>query len=124
MILRNVAAVILAILVGGAVNFGLIQLGYQIVPPPEGFDPNDLATFKLLQARHLVLPFIAHALGTLVGATIAHVVAGTNKTVFGMLIGAWFLLGGIAMVVMIGGPAWFVVLDLGVAYIPMAGSAV
>ncbi len=35
-------------------------------------------------------------------------------------IGCFFLLGGIAMILNCGGPLWFIVADLVLAYIPMA----
>ena len=37
-----------------------------------------------------------------------------------MMVGGFFLLGGITMVVAVGGPTWFVLFDLIGAYIPMA----
>jgi hypothetical protein len=37
-----------------------------------------------------------------------------------MVIGLFFLAGGIAAVAYLGGPLWFIVADLGLAYLPMA----
>lgn len=37
-----------------------------------------------------------------------------------MLVGVFFLLMGIFMVLSVGGPLWFIILDLVGAYIPMA----
>jgi len=37
-----------------------------------------------------------------------------------MVIGIWFLIGGITMVYMVGGPLWFQATDVLFAYIPMA----
>jgi hypothetical protein len=37
-----------------------------------------------------------------------------------MIIGLFFLSGGLAMVFLTGGPGWFLALDLALAYIPMA----
>jgi hypothetical protein len=36
-----------------------------------------------------------------------------------MTIGAFFLAGGIGAAVMLGGPLWFIVTDLVLAYLPM-----
>jgi hypothetical protein len=36
-----------------------------------------------------------------------------------MLVGVFFLAGGISAVIMLGGPLWFKVADLLLAYIPM-----
>jgi hypothetical protein len=63
---------------------------------------------------------LAHALGTLVGAYIAALIAANNKLKFALGIGVFFLLGGITSVIMLPSPTWFSVLDLVVAYIPTA----
>jgi hypothetical protein len=39
--------------------------------------------------------------------------------IFAICIGLLFLAGGISMVVMMGGPLWFICCDLLFAYIPM-----
>jgi hypothetical protein len=66
------------------------------------------------------MPFLAHALGTLVGAVAAYLIAATYKARFAYAIGAIFLCGGIAASVMIPAPVWFIALDLLAAYLPMA----
>jgi hypothetical protein len=38
---------------------------------------------------------------------------------FAMTIGVFFLLGGVMMVILVGGPLWFIACDLLLAYIPM-----
>lgn len=69
---------------------------------------------------HFVPPFLAHALGTLVGALLAFLIAASHPKVFAYVIGAAFLAGGIAVSFMIPAPAWFIATDILVAYIPMA----
>ena len=66
------------------------------------------------------MPFLAHALGTLVGAYIAATIAVNHKMKFALVIGGWFLLGGIVNIFMLPSPIWFTVVDLAGAYIPMA----
>jgi hypothetical protein len=84
-------------------------------------DPDKLAaTVHLLQPEHFLFPFLAHALGTLVGALVAHLVAASHRRIFASIIGALFLVGGIVASRMIPAPKWFIVLDLAVAYVPMA----
>jgi ABC-type Mn2+/Zn2+ transport system permease subunit len=73
-----------------------------------------------LDFKYFIFPFLAHALGTLVGAIIAGWIATTNKMKFSISIGILFLLGGIYMSFMIKGPIWFTSIDLVFAYIPMA----
>jgi hypothetical protein len=102
----------------------LISAGPAVFPPPAGVDLTDAASLResarLLEPRHFVFPFLAHAAGTLVGALAAYLIARSHRLACSYTIGALFLLGGIAAAFMIPAPAWFVALDLLVAYIPMA----
>ena len=122
-ILRNILAVIAGLLVGSAVNMAIIILGPMVIPPPEGIDLSDSDKFaenlKLLEPANFIAPWLAHALGTLVGAFIAAKVAASHKMKFALGIGVFFLGCGIVMVAMFGGPIWFTVLDLTGAYLPM-----
>ena len=123
-VLRNILAVIAGLVVGAGVNMSLIVLGPMVVPPPLGVDVTDArslsAGMHLLEAKHFVFPFLAHALGTLAGALTAFLIAASHRSVLAYLVGAVSLAGGIAAAFMIPAPAWFMVLDLVVAYIPMA----
>jgi len=123
-ILKNVLAVVAGFTIGAAVNMGLIMLGPSLIPPPEGVDmttPEGLqAGVHLLESKHYIMPFLAHAIGTLIGAFFAARIAASKKSVFAMLIGIIFLLGGIAAARMIPAPTWFVTTDLLCAYLPMA----
>jgi hypothetical protein len=123
-ILRLVAAVLLGLIVGSIVNMGLIMLGSTIIPPPAGADVTTVeglkASMHLLEARHFVFPFLAHALGTLVGAFIAGLLAPGRSTIPAYVVGGLFLLGGIANVVMLPAPVWFSAVDLLFAYVPAA----
>jgi hypothetical protein len=123
-ILRNIAGVLIGLVVGGSVNMGLILLGPSFIPPPPGVDVTDFeslsASMHLFEARHFVFPFVAHALGTLVGSIVAFVIAATHRTQIVFIIGAAFFAGGISASLMIPAPKWFVAVDLMLAYFPMA----
>lgn len=123
-ILRNIFAVILGLFVGGALNMALVVVSPHVIPIPEGVDPMDSenlrANIHRFEPKHFVFPFLAHALGTLVGALVAFLVAGSRRAMLAYVIGVCYLLGGIAAAFMIPAPVWFIVLDLVVAYIPMA----
>jgi len=123
-ILKNILAVIAGFTIGALVNMGLIMLGPHIIPPPEGVDmttPEGLqAGAHLLTTKHYIFPFLAHALGALIGAFFAARIAANRQQLFAFLIGFIFLLGGIAAAKMIPAPTWFIGLDLIMAYIPMA----
>lgn len=123
-ILRNVLAVVLGFVVGSVVNMSIIIIGNMVVPLPEGVDMSDMEkaaeNIHLLTPANFAVPFFAHALGTLAGAFVATKLAVSRKFMLAMIIGAFFFLGGAMVVAMLGGPVWFAVLDLVVAYFPMA----
>ena len=122
-ILKNVLAIIMGWLGGSIVNIGLIELGHKVFPIA-GVDLNDMdslaALMPTLDPAYFIFPFLAHALGTLVGALIAGRIATTHKMKFSLAIGGLFLLGGIMVNFMLPGPSWFALADILIAYIPMA----
>jgi len=122
-IARNVLAVIFGVVVGSLVNMGLINIGPFVVPLPEGADLSTMEnlrdSMKLFTPVNFLFPFLAHALGTLSGAFIAAKFAASRPMTFAIGIGVFFLIGGATMVSMLGGPMWFNVTDLLLAYIPM-----
>lgn len=122
--LRTTLALILGIVVGGAVNMALVILGPSIIAPPPGADMTTAeglkAAMPLLTAKHFVFPFLAHALGTLAGALVGAAIATAHRAIVAYAIGILYLAGGIAASFMIPAPAWFIALDLVAAYIPMA----
>src|SRR5579872_628135 len=121
---RNTAAVVLGAVVGGAVNMGIILLGPHIIPPPAGAilttEEGLKQSMHLLGPQHFLMPFLAHALGTLVGAFIAGQIARTRRMLVAMIVGALNLIGGAFDVAMLPSPLWFSILDLVGAYIPTA----
>jgi hypothetical protein len=122
--LRNVLALLAGILIGGGVNTALITLGPWLIPPPAGVDVSSAEglgrAIHLFEPRHFIMPFLAHAIGTLVGALAAYLIAASYKAQMAYVIGAVFLCGGVAASFMIPAPAWFIALDLLAAYLPMA----
>ena len=123
-ILKNILAIIAGAFVGSVVNMGIIMMSSSVIPPPEGADVTTVeglkASMHLFEPKHFILPFLAHALGTFTGAFVAAKIAATYKMRFAMAIGLLFLAGGITNIVMLPSPIWFTILDIGVAYIPMA----
>lgn len=123
-ILKNIVAVVVGIVVGSIVNMAIISVSSSIIPPPEGADVTTMeglkASMHLFEPKNFIFPFLAHALGTLVGAFLASIIAANNKMKFAYGIGFFFLLGGIANIFLLPSPTWFTLLDLIVAYLPMA----
>jgi hypothetical protein len=116
-ILQNIFAVITGGVIGSVVNMSLIIVSPKVFPLPELSDPMNAMNWDL---KFFIFPFLAHALGTLAGAFLAAKIAATHKQILGLLIGGFFLIGGIMMVFLLPAPTWFIVLDLVIAYIPMA----
>lgn len=75
---------------------------------------------KLMEPKHFIMPFLAHALGSLAGAFVAAYLAISQKLILGLLIGFVFMLGGIMMIMQLPSPLWFNATDLILAYFPMA----
>lgn len=121
--IKNILAVVLGWLGGSAINYGLIQLGHQLMPIPD-IDPQDMealaAVMPTLSGEFFIFPFLAHALGTLAGAAIAYSMATKHKIKYALAIGALFFIGGIIVSFMLPAPTWFIITDLCLAYFPMA----
>ncbi len=122
--LRAALAVLVGLVVGGLLNGAIIAAGPSLIPPPVGADMTTAegltAAMSLLEPKHFIMPFLAHALGTLAGALAGCLIAAAHRTFVAYTIGVAFLCGGIAACFMIPAPAWFMVLDLVAAYLPMA----
>ncbi len=122
-ILKNILAILLGFIIGSIVNMLVINMGHSIFPIA-GIDINNLEVLSkimpTLDFNYFIFPFLAHALGTLVGAFVAYSISDINKTTSALAIGIIFLLGGITANYLITGPIWFTITDLLLAYIPMA----
>ena len=127
-ILKNIIAVIAGVLFGSLMNGGIIMVSGSIIPPPDGSDVTTMeglkASMHLFEPKHFLMPFLAHSLGTFAGAFLAIKIAATHQMKIALGIGFLFLAGGITNVFMLPSPLWFSVLDLTIAYIPMAFLAV
>lgn len=123
-IVRNILAVVVGALVGGALNMVIIMISGSIIPPPEGVDVTTAeglaAGMSLMEPKHFLMPFLAHALGTLLGSFLAAKISTKHHMRYAFGIGGWNLFGGIMAATMIPAPMWFILVDLILAYIPMA----
>lgn len=123
-ILRNILAVIAGLVAGSAVNMALVMASGALIPPPVGADVTTLDGLRdsihLFEPKHFLMPFLAHALGTLVGAYVAAKLASTHKLAMAMVVGAAFLCGGIFNALALPTPVWFEFADVVFAYLPMA----
>lgn len=124
-ILKNALGSLAGLVVMMAVNIILVKLLGSMFPPPEGVDINDVDSINDNLHRYstfqLIMPFIAHAGGTLAGCMTAAKIASSHKLIIVMLLAAVHFVGGILMISMLSNsPLWFNALDLGLAYFPMA----
>ena len=123
-ILKKILAVILGIVIGSVVNMALVSISGSIIPPPDGVDVTTSeglqARMHLFQPKHFIFPFLAHALGSFVGALVAAKIAPSSKLTFAMIIAVFFFIGGLASIMMLPSPIWFTFVDLVFAYFPMA----
>jgi len=115
--LKNIAIVILGIIIGIIINIGLIILGGTIFPPPENFEPMNAMNWNL---KYFIFPFLAHSIGTLSGALIVSKLSKKSSIILPLTVGLYFLFGGIYMITILPAPMWFVLLDVILGYIPMA----
>jgi hypothetical protein len=121
---RLIVAVIAGFIVGSLVNMALITVSGKVIPPPTGADITTMqglqASLHLFEPKHFLFPFLAHALGTLVGALVACGLTPGKSPLPAYIVGGLFLLGGIANVFMLPAPARFIAVDLLFAYLPAA----
>ena len=122
--LRNFLAIAGGVLVGSIINMLIVSNGGELIPPPQGVDADDINSIKanihLYHGKHYVMPFLAHALGTLVASFIAVKLAIRRKQTVGLIVGTWFLIGGLTAATMIGTPLSPTTIDLVFAYFPFA----
>ena len=124
-VLKNALAVLGGIVIGILANASILGLGEAFIGAPAEVDlsdPNNVAdNIHLFEFKHFAMPWLAHAMGTLVGAFTAVKLAANNHLNYAMVIGAFFFTGGSIMAYMIqGAPLWVNITDLVFAYFPMA----
>ena len=123
-VIRLILAVVAGLVIGSVVNMSLIMISGSVIPPPAGANVTTTeglkASLHLFEPRHFIFPFLAHSLGTFVGALVATMLTSNRTSGPAYGVGFAFLLGGIASVYMLPAPLWFSALDLVAAYLPMA----
>jgi hypothetical protein len=123
-IILNVLVFVACVIAGGIVNVLIINYSDAIIPAPVGSNLKTeeglKAAMALMAPKHFIMPFLAHAIGTLVGAFFVTLFIKDRRLFRALLVGFLFFLGGAWMVFELPSPLWFDALDLGLAYIPMA----
>ena len=123
-LIRNTAAVLAGLMAGGILNMALVSIGPRLISPPAGGDITTMeglrSTINLFEPRHFIFPFLAHATGSLAGAWVAARLCATRPMSCALVVGAVFLIGGATMAFSLPEAVAFNVIDLAVAYLPMA----
>ena len=103
---------------------GIVSISDKIIPPPDNVDLNSIQdlilAMPMFEPKQFIMPFLAHALGTLFGSLVTALIATPEKKYLAYGIGIFFLLGGIYMVSILPSPVWFNLTDLLLAYLPMS----
>jgi len=115
-IFKNILAILGGVVIGMVVNMGLIITGNQLIPFADSINPMNATMWDI---KYFIFPFLAHAIGTLVGAFIVARYTASYHMILSIFVGVFFLLGGISMVFIMPAPLWFILLDISLAYIPM-----
>jgi len=121
--MKNVLGPVIGLLLGMLTNIGLILLFLQIFPLPEGVELKQESLDAHIQSfewKHFIAPFLGHAGGTFAGAWVACRMMEKKQWLGAVIIGSFFLLGGIMEVGARETPLWFAILDIGLAYLPMS----
>jgi hypothetical protein len=120
----NVLVFVACVFAGGIANGLIISYSDSIIPAPAGSNLKTeeglKAAMSMMEPKHFIMPFLAHAIGTLVGAFFVTLFIKDRKLFRALLVGFLFFLGGAWMVFELPSPLWFDAVDLGLAYIPMA----
>jgi choline-glycine betaine transporter len=120
--IRIVLAILAGMLSGGMLNLFIVNFGHMLIPPPAGVDLTTteglLAAMPMMEPRHFLMPWLAHALGTLLSAFVACRLANNHFRRISIGLGVWNMVGGLLMIIAVPGPLWFTLIDIVLAYLP------
>ena len=115
-ILRSVGVVLLGTVVAMAIIIAVEGLGQKLYPAPASRKLADPGTLKLfiagLPTGAFSLVLGGWAVASVVGAWIASRIAAGRRLVHGMVVGFLLLLAGVANMLMLPHPLWFVAVGI------------
>jgi hypothetical protein len=115
--------VVLSLVFGSLINGLIINIAPLIIKYPAGVsfatEASTIQSMKLLEPIHLMIPFLAHAIGTFISTFLMSIYIKKPYLKIAFIISLLYLVAGIYMVFLIPAPLWFDILDLTLAYIPM-----
>ncbi len=118
--LRNIGAVVLGLVLGMAINMGLILANMSLFPGPEGLDFNDTQAMADyvggLPTQAMFLPMLAHVAQAACGGWVAARLGASHVQVLAMIVGVLTVVGSVMNFVQLPSPIWMwaeVPLELG-----------
>ena len=113
-IIRNIAAVVIGVVVGASINMGIGLLNVQIFPLPEGMslmtiadDPEALeAWISSLPQTAFILVLVAHLSHAFFGGYVAAFISKRNVMCVAMVVGSLTLVGGLLNMAELSAPLW------------------
>jgi hypothetical protein len=119
----NILSILVGVLIGGIVNMAIVMSGGFLIAPPKGVDLTTekglLAAMPLMEPKHFLMPFLAHAIGSFVAAYLATRFSKTKARRVPTIVAALFFIGA-SDSFQLHAPIWFSCIDLSLAYFPMA----
>ena len=113
---RNILAIVLALVLGGACVLAIEVLGHKLYPIPESFDMSDMQQVaeyvRTAPAGALAFVLLAQSAGSFVGGLTASVVAKAKKMRMAGIYGIIALVLAMVNVLAIPHPVWMVALAL------------
>jgi hypothetical protein len=119
----NILSVLVGVLIGAIVNMAILMMSSAVIAPPKGVamtsDAGINAAMPLLEPKHFLMPFLAHAIGTFVAVYLATRFSKTKARRVPTIVAALFFIGA-SDSFQLHAPIWFSCTDLALAYFPMA----
>ena len=110
--LRSVIAVCAGIFVGALMIYAVQIVAHAVAPLPVKMDPSDPASTRAAMAsmttRNYLGLLFAYLAGPTIGCWLAARMAPSRALVHAVVVGAFFLVGGIGNFMKLPHPAWFV----------------
>ena len=109
--IRNIAAIIAAILVAFSMIMLVEWLGHQVYPPPADFDFGDpeqvRAVIAALPVGAILFVAAAWAIGAFAGTFVGAMIGTAKPYIYAAIVGGLVLAGAITNLIIIPHPIWF-----------------
>jgi hypothetical protein len=108
-VLRRIGGVVAGLAIGVILIMIVEDIGVRVYPPPAGIDIHDTKAMQKMMASMPIGAFLFVLAGFLIATTAASFVASriARRSAAGIVVGALFLVAGIANLLMVPHPIWF-----------------